>query len=173
MANWIELGSRYITVDGKVTTALRRTTVTNINADKFPFCGMIDGVDKLLFWTGDGLSSEFPSTTHEFCLMDVFQPKEEGDDDLETYNKDLSFMFDVKAEVVKAREKFSNLDLAHAMTEEFGEVIKALLDQKQKNKVSSEEIYRECVQAAAMAMRLATEGDPCFPKYFPPLGDDK
>ena len=84
------------------------------------------------------------------------------------YNQDLDFLYDMKSETINARSKFSNVDLALALTEEFGEIIKALLDQKQKKRGTSSDIYNECVQAAAMAMRLATEGDPNFPDYVPP-----
>lgn len=40
-----------------------------------------------------------------------------------------------------------------ALTEEVGEVAKALLDE------SPDRVYEEAVQVAVMAMRLATEGD--------------
>lgn len=81
-----------------------------------------------------------------------------------------NFFLDVEEEVERARGKFPDTaKLSLAMTEEFGEVVKALLDQEQKPEkgLTSREVYEEIVQAAAMAARLATEGDTLFPKYKP------
>jgi hypothetical protein len=169
---WLEVGNRYVTYGGAITTRLFRTPVSHVFGDTFKFAGYIGDDTQLHCWNGMGDTSRYGRT--DLTLVD------EADDDQHNEEKqvgkkndtdfefDISFMFDVKLEVVQARQKFTNLDLAHAMTEEFGEVIKALMDQKQKGKVTNEEIYKECVQAAAMAMRLATEGDPCFPGYIPP-----
>lgn len=41
-----------------------------------------------------------------------------------------------------------------ALTEEVGELAKALLDE------SDQRVYEEAVQVAVMALRVATEGDP-------------
>ena len=65
------------------------------------------------------------------------------------------FDFDVAREVGSARSKFPRPDgLLAALTEEVGEVARALLDKPWS------EVYAECVQVAAMAQRLAEEGDP-------------
>lgn len=78
------------------------------------------------------------------------------------------FIQHVRDEVVKAREKFpdSNKMLA-AMTEEVGEVAQALLKLTEDGKLSRSEmnerlhnVYKEAVQVATTAMRLAVEGDP-------------
>jgi len=54
-----------------------------------------------------------------------------------------------------ARLKFPDpRGLMMALTEEVGEVAKALADE------SPERIREECIQVAAMAIRLAEEGDP-------------
>jgi NTP pyrophosphatase (non-canonical NTP hydrolase) len=68
------------------------------------------------------------------------------------------FLESVTEEVVKAINKFPwpNPNLA-ALTEEVGELAQAMLQKK-----SHEEIYKEAVQVAAMAMRCAIEGDPQF-----------
>lgn len=72
---------------------------------------------------------------------------------------DERFLLCVGREVDRARAKFPNGDdMALAATEEAGEAIKALLDFKYGNG-STADIYKECVQAAAMFLRLATEGD--------------
>lgn len=73
---------------------------------------------------------------------------------------DHEFITAVMSEVKRAREKFpspSHLALAHA--EEAGEVTKAVLDFTQKGG-SRNAIWKEAVQAAAMALRVACEGDP-------------
>lgn len=65
------------------------------------------------------------------------------------------FLDDVLAEVEKARVNFPEPDGGLAVAaEEFGEVAKACLDEPWEN------VYTECVQAAAMVARLAIEGDP-------------
>lgn len=168
MSSWIEHGKRYVTYDGKETTPLFRTPVTSIYGDTFVYSGYIEGTTQMQNWNGCGDSARYGQTN--LTLVDEIDGNEDevsNDKINDLFDSDISFLFDVKSEVTAARARFSNTDLAHAMTEEFGEVIKALMDQKQKDKVSSAEIYKECVQAAAMAMRLAMEGDPCFPKFKP------
>jgi NTP pyrophosphatase (non-canonical NTP hydrolase) len=65
------------------------------------------------------------------------------------------FDLDVAREVESARSKFPRPDgLLAALTEEVGEVARALLDKPWS------EVYAEAVQVAAMAQRLAQEGDP-------------
>ena len=62
---------------------------------------------------------------------------------------------EVAREVERARAKFPRPDgLLAALTEEVGEVARALLDK------TWSEVYAECVQVAAMAQRLAEERDP-------------
>ena len=62
---------------------------------------------------------------------------------------------DIDTEVAMARQKFPDpRGLMMALTEEVGEVAKALADE------SPERIREECIQVAAMAIRLAEEGDP-------------
>ena len=62
---------------------------------------------------------------------------------------------EVMGEINRARSKFPRPDgLLAALTEEVGEVARALLDKPWS------EVYAECVQVAAMAQRLAEEGDP-------------
>ncbi len=66
-----------------------------------------------------------------------------------------AFMCDVTNEVIRAREKFpSPAGSMCALTEEVGEAAKALLDEPWAH------VYTECVQVAAMAIRVAIEGDP-------------
>lgn len=65
------------------------------------------------------------------------------------------FLTHVYEEVVRARILFPSPDgLMTALTEEVGEVAKAMMDE------SRPRVHTECVQVAAMAMRLAIEGDP-------------
>lgn len=65
------------------------------------------------------------------------------------------FLSDVYVEVRRAADLFPKPDgLLAALTEEVGEVARAMLDETEQRR------YDECVQVAAMAMRLALEGDP-------------
>jgi hypothetical protein len=80
---------------------------------------------------------------------------------------------DIGAELGRARSKFpSNEDQLVALGEEFGELSKALLQQKHEpdKGVTQEDIYAEAVQVAAMAIRVASEGDSSFPHYDPESG---
>lgn len=62
---------------------------------------------------------------------------------------------EIRAEVARARSKFPDAEGSMcALTEEVGELAKAMLDE------APERIYREAMQVAAMAVRVATEGDP-------------
>lgn len=64
------------------------------------------------------------------------------------------------AEVERARAKFLSPDhLTLAFAEESGEVVKAILDFKH-GKAHIEDVQKEMVQAMAMLIRLAEEGDP-------------
>lgn len=81
------------------------------------------------------------------------------------------FIVDVVREVRRARAMWPGNDhkLA-ALTEEVGELTKALLHhdyEVDKPDATPEAIWREAVQVAAMAVRVATEGDSTF-GYRPP-----
>lgn len=66
------------------------------------------------------------------------------------------FLREVEEEVARARAKFpGNAHQYAALAEEVGEVARALLE-------GSDNLREECVQVAAMAMRLAEEGDGDF-----------
>lgn len=70
---------------------------------------------------------------------------------------------EVRNEVRRAEEKFpSNRKLLAALGEEFGEVCRALLQG-----TGEEPTRRECIQVAAVAVRLAYFGDPDFPAAAP------
>ena len=80
---------------------------------------------------------------------------------------DNKFMNDVLQEVARARVKFpTNEHKLVAFCEEAGEVANAFLEHKY-GKTSVEDVWKECVQAAAMAMRCAVEGDHTFPYQAP------
>lgn len=64
------------------------------------------------------------------------------------------FLAEVKAEILRAQSKFPANSLATiALTEEVGELAKALLDE------SPERVRAEAVQVACMAFRAGIEGD--------------
>ncbi len=65
------------------------------------------------------------------------------------------FLIDVMREVARARRKFpSSYGSMCALTEEVGELAKALMDE------SPENVRAEAMQVACMAMRVAIDGDP-------------
>ena len=68
----------------------------------------------------------------------------------------------VKEEVIRAREKFPTTEkLLVALQEEAGEVAKSFLDYGQ----FSHQALEELVQVAAVALRLANEGDTDFDNW--------
>lgn len=78
------------------------------------------------------------------------------------------FLSDVQREVEQGRERFpGNGHLYVALAEEVGEVARALLDCERP-----ESLRAECVQVAAMAMRLAEEGDADFPETSGSIGGE-
>lgn len=167
MTDWIEIGKRYVLSNGTITEPVERTSPLSVFSDTHPFCAKTNDQYRVILWDRNGVSLD----NDDFNIMDgVDEMPTKGEArGNELHELDMSFLFDVKAEAAAARAKFTtNTDMVLAMAEEFGEAIKALMDQKQKNKVTSADIYRECVQAAAMALRVATEGDPNFPDYTCP-----
>lgn len=66
--------------------------------------------------------------------------------------RDSLFLNALCAEIEMARFKFPDRITMAVLVEEVGEVAKALQDE------GKEAVYFECVQVAAMAMRMATEG---------------
>jgi hypothetical protein len=80
-----------------------------------------------------------------------------------------NFPVAVAAELVRARAKFpGTTNVTVALAEELGELSKALLDHSY-GKGENDAVYAEAVQVAAMAQRVAEEGDPSFPYVPPPL----
>ena len=75
---------------------------------------------------------------------------------------DGQFLADVQAELDRARAKFpDNHHQFAALSEEHGEAAKALLE-RDYGEATDEEVYAELVQVAAMAVRVAVEGDDTF-----------
>jgi NTP pyrophosphatase (non-canonical NTP hydrolase) len=73
---------------------------------------------------------------------------------------DEQFLDDVAREIVRARAKFPapNPNIA-ALTEEVGELAKALLHVREGKLHHWSRVYDEAVQVAVMALRAASEGD--------------
>lgn len=73
----------------------------------------------------------------------------------ERFSEELDkFLSEVKAEVIRARTKFPGRRIMGlALAEEFGELMKAMLDEHSNN------VRKEAVQTAAMCIRVAVEGD--------------
>lgn len=73
------------------------------------------------------------------------------------------FFVDAQAEVEKAMAKFPQPNpTVAALTEEVGEAAKAALHIREGKSTSWWDVYDEAVQVAAMACRLALEGDQTF-----------
>lgn len=71
---------------------------------------------------------------------------------------ELDTIFALAGEVGRARDKFpSNRHLTHALIEEVGELAQAQLQNR-----SRDEIRREAIQVACVALRIFEEGDPDF-----------
>ena len=74
--------------------------------------------------------------------------------------KVFAFLCEVEREILRAQAKFPSSDAClAALTEETGELAKAMLDE------SVSRIYAEAVQVATMAARCALEGDPSLARY--------
>lgn len=95
-------------------------------------------------------------TLREFVMSDLAAYLEP---DLFT-QADIVFLVRVARELKSARRKFPTTDCVMvALTEECGETAAALLDEP------SENVVAEAVQTAAMACRVAVEGDPSVGNY--------
>ena len=72
----------------------------------------------------------------------------------------------LRAELVSARAKFpGNRHNLAALTEEVGELNQAMIEYHRGNPdVSADDIFKEAIQVACVALRVATEGDADF-KY--------
>jgi len=79
---------------------------------------------------------------------------------------DKSFLIAVEGEIDWARKHFPQPNMNFvALVEEVGELAEALLKGKTGSPLQKNTILQEAVQVAAMAMRVATEGDPSFEVY--------
>ncbi len=80
------------------------------------------------------------------------------------------FLNNVRNEMERIQEKWpSNENNLAALTEEVGELAKAMLEREYEPKkgIHRGEIYREAVQVAAVALKIALFGDDCFSKSKP------
>jgi NTP pyrophosphatase (non-canonical NTP hydrolase) len=79
----------------------------------------------------------------------------------------------VRGELVAARGKFpESLHQFAALVEEVGELAQALMEHDRDGSQTTAMVLREAVQVAAMAIRVATEGDDNFAYVFPTIEDD-
>ncbi|MEQ5770025.1 hypothetical protein NFH98_20855 [Halomonas sp. H33-56] len=77
----------------------------------------------------------------------------------------MAFLIEVENEHGAAVDKFPSPEASMcALTEEVGELAKALLEE------SPERVRREAIQVATMAMRVALEGDPTLNGYRHRIG---
>ena len=76
-------------------------------------------------------------------------------------------------ELIAARKAFpENTHKLAALMEEVGELAQAMMEHDRKLGTSVHEVLREAVQAAAMAIRVAVEGDDNFLYEFPVIEDE-
>jgi len=69
-------------------------------------------------------------------------------------------------EIVGARAKFpENKYKLAALVEEVGELSQALIDNS-RGKQTNSQVFKEAIQVAAMALRIAAEGDDNFPYEY-------
>ena len=79
----------------------------------------------------------------------------------------------IRDELKAAREAFpGQTHMLCAMVEEVGELAKALMEHDRQQGTSVQEVLREAVQVAAMAIRVAVEGDDNFLYEFPVVEDE-
>lgn len=71
---------------------------------------------------------------------------------------------DIKKELARARKAYpTNKHRLAKLHEESGELAQALVKHEESGEKTPNDIYMEAVQTAAMAIRVATEGDSTFP----------
>jgi NTP pyrophosphatase (non-canonical NTP hydrolase) len=79
----------------------------------------------------------------------------------------------IRDELKAAREAFpGKTHMLCALVEEVGEVAKAMMEHDRKEGTSVQQVLREAVQVASMAIRLAVEGDDNFLYEFPIVEDE-
>jgi NTP pyrophosphatase (non-canonical NTP hydrolase) len=79
----------------------------------------------------------------------------------------------IRDELVAAREAFpGKTHMLCATMEEVGELAQAMMQHDRHEGTSAQEILREAVQVAAMAIRIAVEGDDNFLYEFPAVEDE-
>jgi len=101
--------------------------------------------------------------SHDVALI-LWQAFELGGEEMVIcrMSPDDRFLQHVKNELVKARSKFpDNKHQLTAFNEEAGELNKAMLEHEYGEE-TAENTYKEAVQSAAMAVRVAVEGDSTF-----------
>ena len=79
----------------------------------------------------------------------------------------------IRDELAAARKAFpGTVHMLPALTEEVGELAKALMEHDRQQGTSVQEVLREAIQTAAMAVRIAVEGDSNFLYEFPIMEDE-
>ena len=79
----------------------------------------------------------------------------------------------IRDELKAAREAFpGQTHMLAAMVEEVGELAQAIMQHDRQQGTSVQEVLREAVQVAAMAIRIAVEGDDNFLYEFPVVEDE-
>lgn len=79
----------------------------------------------------------------------------------------------IRDELIAAREAFpGKTHMLCATVEEVGELAQAMMQHDRSEGTSVQEVLREAVQVATMAIRIAVEGDDNFLYEFPAVEDE-
>ena len=79
----------------------------------------------------------------------------------------------IRDELKAAREKFpETTHMLAALMEEVGELSQAMMEHDRSQGTTVQEVLREAIQTAAMAIRIAAEGDNNFLYEFPVIEDE-
>lgn len=97
--------------------------------------------------------------------------------DLSAHNRlnstDGMIMTMVRGELDAARSQFpETTHMLAALMEEVGELAQAMMEHDRDGSQTTQEVLREAVQVATMAIRVAAEGDENFVYQFPTVEED-
>lgn len=79
----------------------------------------------------------------------------------------------VRGELDAARKQFpETTHMLAALTKNVGELAQAMMEHDRDSSQTTQEVLREAVQVATMAIRIAAEGDENFVYQFPVVEED-
>lgn len=97
--------------------------------------------------------------TLDLCLCENVNDKAQE----RLWNNDGKTICAIMMEIQSARTTFpGNEHMMAALTEEVGELAQALINHDRGENTTTSQVFKEAVQVAAMAIRIAVEGDHSF-----------